>query len=294
MARVLVCALLMLALGPGRAATAQDPPARAVLTGGQFEHVVQRGDTLGTLSARFGAGIAAIVERNGIRRDDRLVPGQLLSIDNRHIALIEGPEQLVINLAQRMLFLVEGGNVSGYPIAVGLRTWPTPVGPFTIVDKEENPTWDVPLSIQAEMQAQGKPVIKSMPPSPENPLGKHWLRLSLQSIGIHGTIAPSSVYRYASHGCMRMHPEDVATLFGRVAVGTAGVIVYRPVTLARIEGRVFLEVHADVYRRAPVRLATVDAAARREGYDGLVDWAAVRRVVDEARGIAVDVTNSDR
>ncbi len=294
MGRVLVCALLMLALGPGRSATAQDPPPRAVLTGGEFEHVIQRGDTFGLLSARFGAGIAAIVERNGLRRDDKLVPGQLLSIGNRHIALIEGPGQLAINLAQRMLFLVEGGNVSGYPIAVGLRSWPTPVGRFTVIDKEENPTWDVPLSIQAEMRAQGKPVITAMPPSPENPLGKHWIRLSLASIGIHGTIAPSSVYRYASHGCMRMHPDDVAALFGRVSVGTAGIVVYRPVTMARIEGRVFLEVHADVYRRAPVRLASVEETARREGYDAQVDWAAVRRVLDEQRGLAVDVTRDDR
>jgi L,D-transpeptidase ErfK/SrfK len=294
MTRLLCGALLIAALAPGQPAAAQDLPARAVLTGGTFEHVIQRGDTLDAISARFGAGVAALVERNGIRRDARLVPGELLSIDNRHIAVIEGPAQLTINLAQRMLFFADGSVVWGYPIAVGLRGWPTPVGAFTVIDKEENPTWDVPVSIQNEMQAQGKRVITSMPPSPENPLGKHWIRLSLPSIGIHGTVAPSSVYRYASHGCMRMHPDDVAALFARVAVGAAGAIVYRPVTIARIEGRVFLEVHADVYRRAPIRLAAVEETARLEGYDGLVDWGAVRRVLAEQRGIAVDVTLDDR
>jgi L,D-transpeptidase ErfK/SrfK len=290
MARLLCCALLLLAFAPGQSASAQSPPARAVLTGGVFEYVIQRGDTLASVSARFGEGVASLVERNCLRREAKLVPGQVLSIDNRHIALIEGPVQLVINLAQRMLFLVDGDSVSGYPIAVGLRDWPTPVGGFTVVDKEEDPTWDVPLSIQEEMRAQGKPVITSMPPSPENPLGKHWIRLSLASIGIHGTIAPLSVYRYASHGCIRMHPDDVAALFALVSIGAAGAAVYRPVTMAIVDGRVFLEVHADVYKRAPIRMAGVEETARRGGFDGLVDWPAVRLALDQQRGVAVDVT----
>lgn len=292
MARLLFCALLLLAPAPGQQTAAHDWQARAVLTGGLSQHVVQRGDTLASISARYGSGVAAIVELNRIRRDARLVPGQVLSIDHRHVALIEEPVQLVINLAQRMLFHVEGDAVSGYPIAVGLRDWPTPVGPFTVIDKEEDPTWDVPLSIQEEMRAQGKPVVTSMPPSPDNPLGKHWLRLSLVSIGIHGTIAPSSIYRYASHGCIRMHPDDVAALFERVPLGATGTSVYRPITMARIGDRVFLEVHADVYRRAPLRLSTAEDAARRGGYDELVDWVAARRVLEQQRGLAVEVTKA--
>ncbi|MGE0864421.1 MAG: L,D-transpeptidase family protein [Vicinamibacterales bacterium] len=293
MTRLLLCALLLLAPAPGRQASARDWQARAVLTGGTFEYVIQRGDTLDAISARFGAGVAALVERNGIQRNARLVPGELLSIDNRHIAVIDGPARLTINLAQRMLFFADGNVVWGYPVAVGLRSWPTPVGAFTVIDKEENPTWDVPLSIQEELRAQGKPVITSMPPSPANPLGKHWIRLSLPSIGIHGTIAPSSVYRYASHGCLRMHPDDVAALYARVPIGAIGVSVYRPLTMALIEGRVFLEAHADVYRRAPTLLAKIEETARTGGYANQVDWAAARRVLGQKHGIAVDVTKDE-
>lgn len=38
--------------------------------------------------------------------------------------------------------------------------------------------------------------------------------------GIHGTDAPSSIGRSASHGCIRVRNEDIETLFRIVAVGT--------------------------------------------------------------------------
>ena len=52
-----------------------------------------------------------------------------------------------------------------------------------------------------------------MPPGPDNPLGKHWLGLSIHGYGIHGTIAPSSIYQFRTHGCIRLHPDDIAELF---------------------------------------------------------------------------------
>lgn len=263
------------------------------ITGSVIDYEVSAGDTLGSISARLGAGVVAIVARNGIRRQDPLRAGQVLTIDNRHIASIEPGRRLAINIPQRMLFLVDGDAVWGLPIAVGLRSWPTPVGGFTVIDKEENPTWDVPLSIQEEMRAQGKPVITSMPPSPQNPLGAHWVRLSFSSIGIHGTIAPSSIYNYASHGCIRMHPEDVAFLFARVELDTVGAITYRPLMIASIDGRVFAEVHPDGYKRAPFGVDYLRAIAAREGFGERVNWDAVADVVRLQHGLAVDVTKDD-
>lgn len=294
MTRLLLCTLIVLAAGSAQPARAQeDSLVRTALTGSVFEYAVATGDTLGSISARFGAGVTAIVELNGIRRQDKLVPGQVLTIDNRHLAVVEDRFQITLNIPQRLLFLAEGDTVSAFPIAVGLRSWPTPVGSFTVVDKEENPTWDVPVSIQQEMRAKGKPVITRMPPSPENPLGMHWIRTSLPGIGIHGTIAPSSIYNYASHGCIRMHPDDVALLFEKVAPGTTGASIYRPVTIARIDDRVFVEAHPDGYRRGPLALAHVQAMAERDGYAEMVDWPAVERVLRLQRGLAVDVTKDE-
>ncbi len=294
MTRLLLCALLVLAAGAGDPARAQEVPlVRTALTGSVFAYPVADGDTLGSVSARFGAGVAAIVELNGIRRQDKLVPGQVLTIDNRHLAVVDSRFQITLNIPQRLLFLVAGDTVSAFPIAVGLRSWPTPVGSFTVVDKEENPTWDVPVSIQEEMRAQGKPVITRMPPSPENPLGAHWIRTSLPGIGIHGTIAPSSIYNFASHGCIRVHPDDVALLYTRVEIGAPGASIYRPITIARLDDRVFVEAHPDGYKRGPLGLAHVQAMAERDGYAEMVDWPAAERVLRLQRGLAVDVTKDE-
>ncbi len=41
----------------------------------------------------------------------------------------------------------------------------------------------------------------------------------MKGYGIHGTNAPSSIGRKASHGCIRMRNRDVEELFEMVAVG---------------------------------------------------------------------------
>ena len=159
-----------------------------------------------------------------------------------------------------------------------------------MVSKESNPVWDVPVSIQREMAENGLPVITRMEPSPLNPLGSHWIGLSLPGLGIHGTNAPASIFRFASHGCIRMHPDDVADLFARVDVGDAGVLTYQPVILAAIDGRVWLEANPDEYRRAPEPGRYVRKLVERSGLDAKVDWTAVDRVLSLRRGRAVDVT----
>jgi lipoprotein-anchoring transpeptidase ErfK/SrfK len=45
--------------------------------------------------------------------------------------------------------------------------------------------------------------------------------LSKKGYGIHGTNAPGSIGRNASHGCIRMRNRDVEELFEMVAAGDA-------------------------------------------------------------------------
>jgi L,D-transpeptidase ErfK/SrfK len=42
------------------------------------------------------------------------------------------------------------------------------------------------------------------------------MRLSVPGYLIHGTNKPSGVGLRASHGCIRLYPEDIETLFKRV------------------------------------------------------------------------------
>lgn len=270
-----------------------DPPS-GLLTGGTFRYVVVRGDTTAIVGARFGIHPTEIIERNRLEANAALTAGQILELNNLHVVpVVEDAVSLVINVPQRMLFLNEGDRASGYPIAVGRRDWPTPLGDFTVVAREAEPTWDVPESIQQEMRREGRTVLEKVPPGPENPLGAFWLGLSLGSVGIHGTNTPSSIFRSTTHGCIRMHPEDIAALFPRVATGTRGRIVYSPLLLAQTADGVFVEAHPDIYRRmAGDPVATARHIANARGITQQIDWALVAKVLEARRGMAIPVDNA--
>ncbi|WP_291639973.1 L,D-transpeptidase [Clostridium sp.] len=80
-----------------------------------------------------------------------------------------------------------------YPVAVGKPTTPTPMGTFTVVNKQLNPG---------------------------GPFGSRWMGLSKPHYGIHGTNNPASIGTAASNGCVRMYASDVEDLFNYVNVGT--------------------------------------------------------------------------
>jgi L,D-transpeptidase ErfK/SrfK len=271
-----------------------EPPA-GLLTGGVSTHVVVKGETLFALGARAGIDPATLAADNGVDRGQPLAIGQRLTIDNRHLvprATSTGTD-IVVNLPQRMLFLFNG-NVVGVPVAVGRRTWATPIGDFRVATRETDPTWDVPASIRAEARRQGRSLPLTVPPGPTNPLGEFWIGLDGVSIGLHGTNAPSSIYGAVTHGCVRLHPDDIAWLFPRVKVGMTVRTVYEPILLAEVAGRVFLEVHPDVYRRAPASIVSVRARAAELGLEDRIDWTQASRVIALRHGIARDVTADTR
>jgi L,D-transpeptidase ErfK/SrfK len=190
-----------------------------------------------------------------------------------------------------MLYLFKQEKVTrAYPVGLGRPDWPTPTGSFTVASKEENPVWDVPKSIQEEMRREGKIVQEQVPPCPENPLGKHWMGLSISGFGIHGTIAPASIYRFQTHGCIRLHPDDIAALFEEVTRGTVARFIYQRVIVARTADRVFLEVHRDVYGKQPDALAALVAAARAGNFASLLDWEKAKAIIAHQEGIAREIT----
>ena len=277
---------VILACGLATTLVAGDGDAQR-LTGGVETYVVADGDSLARLAAKFGVDAATLAADNHVAPTARLVTGQPLRVDNRHIIPVFEAGHIAVNVPQRMLFYEVDGAVAALPVAVGQATWQTPVQPFTIVRKETDPTWDVPVSIREEARAAGRSLPPSVPPGPANPLGKYWLGLSIPGVGIHGTNAPASIYRVATHGCIRLGPDDIAWLFPRVAVGTPGRIIYEPILLAVADGDVFLEVHADVYRRLAARPhEVVRALARAGGLSDDVDWTVADAVIAARHGVA--------
>lgn len=250
--------LIALSISAAVAAASGSPS----ITGEVQQYRVTSGDTLALVAARFGLEPAVLARDNSLAANARLKPGDALAIDNRHIVPTGMTDGIIINLPQRRLFLFKGGALKdSYPVAVGSGGWRTPIGEFTVQNMEVDPTWDVPKSIQAEMASKGKRVLTKVLPGPDNPLGTRWIGLT-SSIGIHGTNAPSSIFKYSTHGCIRMSIEDVEHLFGQVSKGTPVSIIYQPILAAKDGRDVFVEVHRDPYGRGgATRAALVEALA---------------------------------
>jgi L,D-transpeptidase ErfK/SrfK len=197
-----------------------------------------------------------------------------------------GPARIVVNLSEmRLYWFPKQGPLMTFPVGVGTEGWLTPVGEFKVTQKHENPPWVVPASIRRE-----EPDLPAVvPPGPDNPLGTHALRLNKGSILIHGTDKPFGVGRKASHGCLRLYPEDIPILYGEVPVGTRVVIVREPVKVAVRSGRVFVEVHADEDAKVNL-LAEARRILRKRKLEGQVDGALLEAAVKEMRGYPIDVT----
>jgi len=282
----------MLVLALAIAAAGAPAIGAQTLTGAVNRVTVARGDTLRKLGSRFGVDPRTIAADNGLSFPATLKIGDALAIDNRHIVpAVDGSAAIVVNVPQRMLFLVTEGGLVAFPAAVGRSDWQTPLGGFTIASQETNPTWDVPASIRAEAERAGRTLPLKVPPGPNNPLGAYWLGLSVGGVGIHGTNAPSSVYQVVTHGCIRLHPEEIATLFTQVRVGTPGQVVYQPLLIAADGDDVLLEVHGDVYGRGPGDpVHFVKELARERGVFERIDWNAAETVIQERAGVARVVT----
>jgi hypothetical protein len=205
---------------------------------------------------------------------------------------------IIVNIPDRTMYLFRQGKVAvSLPVALGVAAksekydWQTPTGKFKITAKMKDPTWHVPPSIQSEMEDHGKEVITTIPPGDKNPLGKYAIKTSIPGILIHSTTKPWSIYSFASHGCIRVYPEQMEEFFKEVKVNTQGEIIYKPVKLAVTEkGRVFLEVHRDVYGKTSNLAGEAKRLIEKQKLTERVDWKKVDAMLLRKAGIAEDVS----
>jgi len=155
-----------------------------------------------------------------------------------------------------------------------------------VKSKDENPTWVVPASIQRTMDHP----VSVVPPGPDNPLGAYRIRLSIDVYAIHGTNDPWTVGRLTTHGCIRLYPEDIETLYPLVDKGTPGEILYQPVKFGEAKGRIYVEVHQDVYQMYPDLEAYAFEVLAQSGLGARVDSEQLRTAVRGKTGVPIDIT----
>lgn len=272
------------------------PEQQAV--GGLYSIRLREGDTLPDVARHFGLGYEDIVRANP--GADPWVPeaGSRVLLPMRHV-LPAGPrEGVVLNLANMRMFYFPAANhgafVYTFAIGIGREGWETPTGDYGISEKKVNPSWFPPVSILEEHAAKGDPLPRVVPPGPDNPLGGYALRLSVPSYLIHGTNKPYGVGMQVSHGCVRLYPEDIESLFSRVDVGASVRIVYQPFLVGWQDGQLYLEAHgplqgqeAEAEHLVESLFARLEDEARQEGET--IDWARVEEVLQRQDGVAAPV-----
>jgi len=256
------------------------------------EYLVENKASLVRLAQERGIKWTALARRNHLKQPYRLKKGMTLKIDTTHIVPDEITNGLVINLPELNLYYFKDGTYQRrYTLAVGKPSWPTPTGNYKIIDKRKNPTWNVPESIQEEMEEEGLEVVEQVPPGPKNPLGKFFMLTSAEGVGIHATNRPWSVGYYASHGCIRMLPNEIEKLFPEIPLGTPVKIIYRPIKMALTpEGHIFLEAHPDIYQRKIDGMALVKDLAQKNQLVEHIDWERVPKILKAKEGVAQDIT----
>jgi L,D-transpeptidase ErfK/SrfK len=284
-------------------------PARDDVVGIVQVTVAGEEDTLPDIARRFNVGYEEIVRANpGV---DPWLPGagREIVVPSRFVLPDAPREGIVINVAAMRVFYYpprkkdEPQIVYTHPIGIGKVGWATPQGVTKVVRRQFEPTWRPTPSIIAEHRKNGEELEAVVGPGPDNPLGRHALYLGWPTYLIHGTNKPYGVGLRSSHGCIRLYPEDIATLFEMVPVGTKVRVVNQPFVFGWDAEQLHLQAY-DVleddprdWKKAQKKLISKSLASRiqkelkKRGEE--VNWELLSTLAHQPRGIPVPITRVD-
>jgi L,D-transpeptidase ErfK/SrfK len=237
------------------------------LYGKQKTVTVKRGDSLLSIARRGNTDPVTLTRMNDLKAGKRIVPGTKLKVPGRYILPARLHAGIVLNIPERAVYLFKGGKVVGrYPVAVGLRSWPTPTGEFDIATMIKNPVWITPEEmVKREGAAPG-----AVSSGQKNPLGDRWMGWceSVESdseVGFHGTNDLNSIGKLASHACVRLYPEHARQMYDQVYRGMKVVSLYEPIKVARDGNTYYLSVSPDIYGKKVVSVERARELLRRAG-----------------------------
>ncbi len=254
------------------------------------------GETFFDIARDFGLGYNELVLANP-DADPWLPPTDWPIIVPTEWILPKGRYRgIVVNIPEMRLYYYPspsryggGRRVVTFPVGLGRQDWQTPRAEFRVRGKTEDPTWVIPESIRKERLEDGLTETSIPGGVPENPLGKYRIELTLPSYAIHGTNKDFGIGMRISHGCVRLYPQDIETLYGLAEVGSAGLFVYQPVKLGVRDGRVLVEVHEDIYSVSPWLWRLATELVSEMGLTDYVDPDLLEAAVEAASGTPTDV-----
>jgi len=152
-----------------------------------------------------------------IQRINKLPDPNSLRVGQK-LKLVRGPFHAVVHKSEFRLDLFQGSPdepdrwtyVKSFRVGLGESNG-TPTGTFVIKKNSKlvDPPWVNPRT--GERFAAN---------DPKNPIGEHWLGWQgvgdaaiYKGFGLHGTIEPESIGQQRSMGCVRMLPDEIATVY---------------------------------------------------------------------------------
>ena len=213
------------------------------------EVIASHEDTLLDIAHRNGLGFEEIKRANP--SVDLWLPGEGTKVIlPKRFILPDAPRKgLVLNLAEYRMYYypeTEKGQpdiVITYPMSIGRVDWNTPLGKTKVISKQKNPSWYPPASIIAERAAAGGFLPNVVPPGPDNPLGDFAIRLDIPGYLIHGTNKPNGIGMRVTHGCIRMLPQNIESLYSMMSLNNDVYIVNQPIKLGWDSGELLIEAH---------------------------------------------------
>lgn len=145
------------------------------------------------------------------------VAGRRTSADPRRATTPElEPVSVRVVLPEYRLELRSANGIErSYGIAIGLPEYPTPTGQFAVRTIVWNPAW---RPHKEDPWATAK---RPQPPGArDNPMKVVKIFFVEPAYYIHGTSELHTLGTAASHGCIRMHPDDAAELATRLMEAT--------------------------------------------------------------------------
>ena len=120
-------------------------------------------------------------------------------------AKADGAPNILASISEKQIYLRLGDStVASYYVATGQDAYPTPTGSFSIKKLTWNPSWTPPPDAKWAKNKTPKE-----PGNPANPMKVVKIFFKEPDYYIHGTGDVESLGTSASHGCLRMDPDEV-------------------------------------------------------------------------------------